>query len=386
MLLIAGFVLAALNLRPALAGLSPLLGEIMDDLALGPAAGGAITTVMVVCLGLLGPVAPVLSTRFGLDRALLVGLAVLAAGAVLRSSDGLFGLYGGAVLVGTAIAIMNVVMPGLVKQHFPTKIGLFTGLYVSCLVTGAATASAIAVPLADQYGWRIAAGSTALLAVLAALVWIPQAARPVPVAPTGPRPFRRLLRSRVTWYVTLFMGFQSMSFYIMLAWLPTIFQDAGLPADQAGYLLSLTNLMQIAATLSVPILAGRVRSQAPHVTAAAVLTVAGYLGVLLAPATLPWLWMSILGVGQGASIALALLIITLRAPDPASVTALSAIAQSCGYLLAALGPFVIGLLNQLTGGWTWPLVAGLGVCVIQLVFGLIAGRPVETARAEATIR
>ncbi|GAA1005968.1 MFS transporter [Acrocarpospora pleiomorpha] len=386
LLLIAGFALAALNLRPALAGLSPVLGAIMDDLALGPAAGGAITTVMVVCLGLLGPAAPLISTRFGLDRALLVGLLVLAVGAVVRSSDGLFGLYGGAVLVGTAIAIMNVVMPGLVKQHFPEKIGLFTGVYVSCLVAGAAGASALAVPLADAYGWRVAAGSAALLAVVAAVVWIPQAWRPVPVAKTGPRPFRRLLRSRVTWFVTAFMGLQSMSFYIMLAWLPTIFQDAGLPADQAGYLLSLTNLIQIAVTLSVPIIAGRARSQVPHVTGAAVLTFAGYLAVLLAPATLPWLWMIILGVGQGASIALALLIITLRAPDPTSVTALSAIAQSFGYLLAALGPFVIGLLNQLTGGWTWPLVAGLAVCVIQLVFGLVAARPVVITKEEATIR
>lgn len=380
LLLVAGFVLAALNLRPGLAGISPLLGEIMADLAIGPAAAGAITTVMVVCLGLLGPAAPALATRFGLDRALLVGLLVLAVGAVLRSSDGLVGLYGGAALVGTAIAIMNVVMPGLVKQHFPDRIGLFTGIYVSCLVTGAAGASALAVPLAEAYGWRVAAGSVALLAVAAALLWAPQAWRAATVVGGGPRPFRRLLRSRVTWFVTAFMGLQSMSFYIVLAWLPTIFQDAGLPADQAGYLLSLTNLVQITATLSVPIVAGRARSQVPHVTGAVLLTIAGYLGVLLAPATLPWLWMIILGVGQGASIALALLIITLRAPDPAAVTALSAVAQSVGYLLAALGPLFIGLLNQLTGGWTWPLLAGLGVCVAQLAFGLVAARPVGAGR------
>ncbi|WP_214110914.1 CynX/NimT family MFS transporter [Acrocarpospora catenulata] len=377
-LLVAGFVLAALNLRPGLAGISPLLGAIMGDLALGAAAAGAITTVMVLCLGLLGPVAPVLAGRFGLDRALLAGLLVLAAGAVLRSSDGLPGLYAGAVLVGTAIAIMNVVMPGLVKHHFPTQVGLFTGIYVSCLVTGAAGFSAAAVPIADVYGWRFAAAAPALLAVLAALVWAPQAFRRSGVpGQGGPRPYRALLANRVTWYVTAFMGLQSMSFYIMLAWLPTIFRDAGLPADQAGYLLSLTNLAQIAATLTVPVHAGRARSQVPHVTAAAVLTAGGYVAVLLAPTTLPWLWMIILGVGQGASIALALLIITLRAPDPASVTALSAVAQSFGYVLAALGPLLIGLLNQLTGGWTWPLLAGLLVCAVQLAFGVIAGRPLH---------
>ncbi|WP_405141026.1 MFS transporter [Sphaerisporangium sp. NBC_01403] len=377
-LLIAGFVLASLNLRPALAGMSPLLSEIMDDLSLSPAAGGAITTVMVVCLGLLAPVAPALATRLGLDRTLLIGLLILAAGVVLRGVGGLVALYAGSAVAGTAIAIMNVVMPGVVKQHFPHRVGLFTGIYVSGLVTGAATASAIMVPIEEGYGWRAAAGSVAVLALAAAALWAPQALRRHRRDRDGGghRPYAMLLRRRVTWYVMAFMGFQSLTFYIMLAWLPTIFRDAGLPADQAGYLLALTNLAQIAATLTVPVHAGRARSQVPHIVVAALLTVAGYLGVLIAPVTLPWLWMIVLGVGQGASIALALLIIALRAPDPASVTALSAVAQSSGYLLAALGPFLIGLLHQLSGGWTLPLVTGLLVCGVQLGFGVLAGRPV----------
>ncbi|WP_256862173.1 MFS transporter [Microbispora sp. GKU 823] len=168
LLLVCGFVLAALNLRPALAGVSPLLPAIMRDLGLSPAGGGAITTVMVACLGLLAPAAPALATRIGLDRTLLAGLLVLAAGVALRSADGVPALYCGAALAGTAIAVMNVVMPGLVKQHFPGRIGLFTGLYVSVMVSGAAMASAAMVPLAGQVGWRAAAGSATLLALLAA--------------------------------------------------------------------------------------------------------------------------------------------------------------------------------------------------------------------------
>ncbi|WP_307801960.1 MFS transporter, partial [Microbispora triticiradicis] len=171
LLLIVGFVLAALNLRPALAGVSPILPTIMRDLGLGPAGGGAITTVMVGCLGLLAPAAPVLATRIGLDRTLLAGLLVLAAGVALRSADGVSALYGGAALAGAAIAVMNVVMPGLVKQHFPGRIGLFTGLYVSVMVGGAALASAVMVPLTGGLGWRTAAGSAAPLALLAAALW-----------------------------------------------------------------------------------------------------------------------------------------------------------------------------------------------------------------------
>lgn len=385
LLLVAGFILAAWNLRPALAGVSPLLTEIMADLRLTPAEGGAITTVMVVCLGLLGPLAPVFASRIGLDRTLLIGLLILAVGIVIRSTDGLVGLYGGAAVAGTAIAIMNVVMPGIVKQHFPTRIGPITGIYVSCLVAGAAATSMVMVPLAEVVGWRSAAGSAAVLALLAAALWAPQALRagktPEIAGPSRPgAPYRTLLRSRTTWLVTAFMGLQSLTFYVMLTWVPTIFQSAGLPADQAGYLLGLTNLTQIAAALTVPVHAGAARSQVPHVTVAAALTIAGYIGVLLAPATLPWLWMIALGLGQGASIALALLIITMRASEPTAVTALSAVAQSIGYVLAALGPVAVGLLYQLSGGWRMPLLAVIGACVLQLGFGVLAARPVSRPR------
>ncbi|WP_113704990.1 CynX/NimT family MFS transporter [Nonomuraea lactucae] len=381
-LLLGGFILASLNLRPALAGVSPLLGEIMADVGLTPAAGGAITTVMVVCLGLFGMVTPALARWAGLDRTLLAGLLLLALGVLVRTVDGVFALYLGSALAGTAIAVMNVAMPGVVKQHFPRQVGVYTSVYVSGLVVGAAAASALMIPLerATGYGWRGVSALVAVPAVAAALLWLPQTLGKQAVPVDGrSRHFAAILRSGVTWWVTALMGLQSLTFYIMLAWVPTIFQESGVPADQAGYLLSLTSLAQVAATLAVPVHAGRRASQVPHVVVAAGLTVVGYLGVLLAPTTVPWLWMIILGLGQGASVALALLIIVLRAPDPSSVTALSAVAQSCGYVLAALGPLLIGMLRQASGGWTVPLLAGLAFCLAQAVAGVFAARP-RTAR------
>ncbi|MBB6475866.1 MFS transporter [Sphaerisporangium rubeum] len=374
--------MASLNLRPALAGVSPLLGQIMADLGLGAAAGGAITTVMVLCLGLAGPAAPALAGRIGLDRTLLVGLIVLAAGVALRVSGGVIAVYAGSAVVGIAIAVMNVSMPGVVKEHFPRHVGAFTGIYVSGLVVGAAGASAVMVPLAEEGGWRFAALTPAALAAFAAVLWVPQAVRRAGRAGRStavPRRYAVLLRDRATWYITGFMGVQSLTFYVMLAWLPTIFHDAGLPEDEAGYLLALTNLAQLAATLTVPWHAGRASTQAPHVTVAAALSIAGYLGVLLAPVTVPWVWMILLGAGQGASLALALLLITLRAPDPASVTALSAVAQTAGYVIAALGPLLVGVVHQITGGWTVPLVAGTVACGGQLLLGLLAARPVTAS-------
>ncbi|MBN6057323.1 MFS transporter [Nonomuraea sp. RK-328] len=384
-LLYGGFVLAALNLRPALAGLSPLLDEIMTDVGLTPTAGGAITTVMVLCLGLFGWLTPFLARRTGLDRTLLAGLLLLAFGVLVRAADGAPALYLGSALAGTAIAVMNVAMPGVVKQHFPDHVGPWTSVYVSALVVGAGAGAALMVPLErlTGYDWRGVSALAAVPALAAALLWLPQAFRRPRgesdsrgAAPAvGARPFASLLRSRTTWWVTAFMGLQSLTFYIMLAWLPTIFQEAGLPADQAGYLLSLSNLAQVGATFTVPVHAARRASQVPHVVASSVLTIAGYVAVLAAPTTVPWLSMTVLGLGQGASLALALLIIAQRAPDPASVTALSAVAQSCGYVLAALGPLLIGLLRQESGGWTVPLLAGLAACVAQTVTGVRAARP-----------
>ncbi|MEO3792479.1 MFS transporter [Nonomuraea sp. B10E15] len=375
--LVAGFVLAALNLRPAIAGISPLLDEIMDDVGLSPAGGGAITTVMVVCLGVFGLAVPLLARRIGLDRTLFAGLLVIAAGVALRGLDGAALLYLGSALAATAIAVMNVAMPGVVKQHFPSRINLMTGVYVSSVVAGAATASALVIPLehVTGYGWRGVSALLAVPALLAALLWLPQARRGRAGGQDGPRPIGMVLRSPLTWYVTALMGLQSLTFYVMLAWLPTIFIEAGVPPDQAGYLLSLTNLVQVGTSLAVPVLAGRRKSQAPYAVAAGVLTVLGYLGMLLAPTTLPWVWMIVLGVGQGASFVLALLIIALRPANPAGVTALSAVAQSVGYGVAALGPMLFGLLREVSGGWSVPLMAGMGALVVQIVAGWHAGRP-----------
>ena len=381
-LLVAAFTLAALNLRPAIATVSPLLPEIRADLGLDAAAGGAITSVMVLCLGVLSPVAPVLVRRFGLDRTLLIALLVLAGGVTLRSVDGVLALYAGSAVAGTAIAIANVIMPGVVKERFPTRVGLFTGVYTSALVAGASAGAAVMVPLAEQTGWRVAAGSAAVLAFLAAVLWFPQVERgPWPVTPVEPGRYRRLLGRPVTWFVTGFFAVQSMTFYLMLAWLPTVFRDAGLPAADAGNLLALTNAVQIGSTLLMPQIAARARTQAPHAVIATLTTLAGFAGVMLAPTTAPWLWMVVLGLGQGSTISLALLIITLRAPDPESVTALSAVAQTVAYVFAAAGPMLIGAIHEATGGWTVPLGVAVGLSGVQVIFAYLAGRPVrESAR------
>ena len=380
--LVCGIVLAALNLRPALAGISPLLAQIMAGLRLNPTAGGLVTTVMVVCLGIAAPLAPLPVRRLGPERTLLAGLAVLAAGTLLRSAGGAVELYLGAAVAGCAIAVLNVLMPALVRRHFPDHVGLLTAVYVTALVLGAALAAGLTVPVehAIDAGWRPAAAASALLAVPAILAWLPWA-RTRGTEPQAHRPFRTLLRAPITWYVTGFMGLQSLNFYTALAWLPAIYQDAGVDADSAGYLLGLANLTQVTTTLTVPVLAARARTQSGYVAAAATLAIAGYLGILLAPGSASWLWAVLLGLGQGSSIALALLLIALRAPGAAAVTTLSSVAQSIGYVLAAAGPVLVGALRQASGGWTVPLATVLLLLAAQLIVGVRAGRPAEARPA-----
>jgi CP family cyanate transporter-like MFS transporter len=377
-LVVVGIVLASLNLRPALANVSPLLAEIMADLRLSPTGGGLITTVMVLCLGIGAPAAAVAERRLGLERTLVVALATLAAGTLLRSAGGTTELYAGAAVAGCGIAVLNVIMPALVRQYFPDRIGLLTGTYVTGLSLGAALAASFTVPLEHAIGggWRPAAAAIAPLAVLAILVWLPQLRQRHVVLPAR-RSIRTLLRARITWYVTGFMGLQSLTFYTSLAWLPEILRDAGLAATEAGFLLGLANLAQIATTFTMPVLASRARTQSWHVVAAAALTAIGYLGVLLAPGTATWVWAVVLGLGQGASISLALLIITLRAPDRSSVTALSSIAQSTGYVVAATGPVLVGVLRETSGGWSLPLTCVLLILVVQALLGRKAGKPLD---------
>ncbi|MTK04453.1 MFS transporter [Micromonospora sp. CP22] len=348
----------------------------MAEFRLTPTAGGLLTTTMVVCLGIVAPLAAPMVHRLGMERTVLAGLAVLAGGILLRSAGGPVVLYLGAALAGSGIAILNVLMPPLLRRHFADRVGLLTGIYVAVLVLGAALAGGLTVPLqqATNTGWRLTAAAVALLVAPALLVWLPLT-RARHVEPRGPRPFRTLLRTPITWYVTGFMGLQSLTFYTALAWLPAIYTDAGLAPAQAGYLLGLANLTQITTALTLPALAARARTQSGHVAWAAVLTIAGYLGMLLAPGSTSWLWAVLLGLGQGASIALALLLIALRAPEAGLITAFSAIAQFLGYILAASGPVLVGALYQASGGWTVPLGSVLVLLMAQLVVGLRASRP-----------
>ncbi|MFI6419231.1 CynX/NimT family MFS transporter [Streptomyces sp. NPDC050842] len=381
--LLVGIVLASLNMRASLASVAPLVGEISTALGLSSTASSLVTSVPVLFLGLGALVAPWLGRRFGAERVLFAALLLLAVGILARVLPSVYALYGGGILVGTAIALLNVLMPGLVKRDFPDRAAAMTSVYTGAMIAGATVAAAAAVPLEEALGggWKASLGVWSLLALVAAVAWLPQVViargrtgHEVRAVPAGDARPVSLWRSPLAWQVTLFMGMQSVWTYVLIAWMPTIFTDHGMSRSTAGVVFAFNTLTQIVGAFAVPLLAGRTRSQRPLIVLVTALVAAGYVGLLVAPVEGAWLWSGVLGVGQGGALGLALTLIVLRSGDAATASRLSGMAQSVGYLLGAVGPLAAGALHQATGSWTLPIALVLGVCAVALAVGLLAAR------------
>ncbi|WP_370420079.1 CynX/NimT family MFS transporter [Streptomyces sp. QH1-20] len=382
-LVMLGIVLASLNMRAALAGVSPLLGEIGDHFHLAAAASSLVTTIPLVFMGLGSIFAPKLARRWGTEAVLCGALALLCGGIVLRVAPPVVALFVGCALVGTAIALLNVLMPGLIKRDFPDRAASMTALYSTAMILGATVSAASAVPLENALGgWQGSLASWALLAALAAAVWIPQVVisrrgtghgqpSAKPVAAGGGTD---LVRTPLAWQITLFMGSQSLVAYVCIAWLPTIFTDHGMSKAEAGLVFAFSTLVQMAGSFVVPMLAGRMRSQRLLAVVVVLFMAAGISGLLVAPVAGAWLWAVLLGIGQGGALGLALTMMVLRTRDAHTAARLSGMAQTWGYLLAAVGPFALGAVHQATGGWNIPIILLLVVCVGLVMLGLGAGR------------
>ncbi|MDV5096483.1 CynX/NimT family MFS transporter [Pseudomonas sp. LSJ-87] len=374
-LLLLGLVLVALNLRPALSSMAPVLGQVSEGLGLNASQAGLLTTLPVLCLGLFAPLAPVLARRFGSERVILGILATLALGIVVRSSLGATGVFLGSLMAGASIGIIGVLLPGIVKRDFPQHAGTLTGVYTMALCLGAAMAAGATVPLAQHFdgSWALGLGFWMLPALLAMLVWLPQARQGHGLHKVAYR-VRGLWRDPLAWQVTLYMGLQSSLAYIVFGWLPSILIGRGLSPTEAGLVLSGSVIVQLVSSLSAPWLATRGKDQRLAIVLVMLITLAGLFGCLYAPLSGLWGWAVVLGLGQGGTFALALTLIVLRSKDAHVAANLSSMAQGVGYTLASMGPFAVGLVHDLTGGWAavgW-IFAVLGVGAI--VFGLGAGR------------
>ena len=386
-LLLLGLVMVALNLRPALSSMAPLLGQVSVSLGLSGSTAGLLTTLPVLCLGLFAPLAPILSRRFGAERVVLGVLLLLAAGIALRSNFGAVGLFAGSLMAGASIGIIGVLLPGIVKRDFAEQAGTMTGVYTMALCLGAALAAGASVPLAQKLGdsWAVGLGFWLLPALLAALAWLPQTTSRQGAHRAAYR-VRGLLRDPLAWQVTLFMGLQSSLAYIVFGWLPSILISRGLTPAEAGLMMSASIMVQLPSALAAPWLATRGRDQRLAVVVLILLSLSGLFGCLYAPMSGIWGWAVVLGLGQGGIFAVALTLIVLRSRDSHVAASLSSMAQGVGYIVASVGPLAVGLVHDWTGGWDavgW-IFAFIGTAAI--LAGLGAARALQVAVVSEPLR
>lgn len=376
--LILGIVFLAANMRAPLTSVGPLVGDIRATLSISNMAAGILTTLPLLAFALLSPFAPKLSRRFGMEKVLFTALAVLTLGIVIRSASGTAALFVGTALIGIAISVCNVLLPGLIKQEFPQRIGVVTGIYSVAMNLCGAVASGISIPLTESLGlgWKGALGCWGILAIAAMAAWIPQLkGRHMPAVAVASAGIKRtsIWKSPLAWQVTLFMGMQSFVFYVTVAWLPEILAGKGMAAGTAGWMLFLMQFALLPFTFIVPILAAKMNNQRPLVVITGVLFVAGIAGFLF-DAPFVALWTVLLGVGAGFAFSLAMMFFGLRTQTTAEAAELSGMAQSIGYLLAAVGPTLFGLLHDMTHGWKIPLMLLLAASVLLFLVGMGAAK------------
>jgi MFS transporter, CP family, cyanate transporter len=371
--ILAGILLIAANLRLGVSATGSLLDSLTTSLHLGSATASFLTSIWALAFAVGGITGSWLARRFGVSHILTASVVILIAGSLLRAVPDTGALLGGSLLAGLGIALANVLLPAAVRQYFPEKIGLVTGLYATTLSCGSALAAGASVPLAGRLGSpELGLAIWALPALLALALWAAsrgqRAAHRIAAdraaVPAEHLPLRALTRSRLAWAMAALFGLQSMSGYVIMGWLPSILISAGMSATRAGAALSVTFVINIPFSFAVPVLGARMRDRRILFLVLSAAMALSFAGLIAAPIALIWLWAVLLGLGMSV-FPMVLALFSIRGGSPAGTAALSTFSQSLGYLLAAVAPLAVGILHEATGSWTPPLSIMVMVAVIQ---------------------
>ncbi len=376
-LLVIGVVVLAFNLRPAAVSVGPVLDELTRGLGMSPTQAGLLTALPVLAFAVFGALAPRLARGIGVHRTSFAALVCVVAGLALRSATHSITAFLALSVVALAgMATANVLLPSLIKLHFPHRIGLMTSVYTTSLAIGLTMASSLTVPVSEAFGsWRWGLFIWAVAAALAALPWL-GLLRHDQALGAQPRTVRLgdVARTRLGWAMALCFGLQSLHAYAVFGWFAQLYRDAGFSGTTAGLLLGVITGITIPVSFAAPALAARLHNQSWLFLGLLSCYAVGYLGMILAPRAGAWLWAMLVGVGTGV-FPVVLTLIGLRARTDGGTAALSGFTQSVGYLLSAIGPFGMGYLNERTGGWTVPLICLLVLLAPLTLAALYVSRP-----------
>ncbi|MFU8945805.1 CynX/NimT family MFS transporter [Mycetocola zhadangensis] len=376
-----GIILVAANLRTAVGALSPILGRISTDLPLSPLVVGLLGSMPPVCFALFGIITPALVRRTKLEVVLIAALVAMLVGHLVRGFAGdVLVLVLGSALTFAGLGLGNVLLPPIVKKYFPDRIALVTTIYVTMLSVSTLVPPLVAVPVADGSGWRVSLAMWASLCLVALIPWVSlllgnrRSATAPAIEEAKSTVVEKLWRSPLAWSLAVVFGLSSLNAYAMFAWLPSLLHDTvGVSDATAGVLLSVYAFMGFPAGLLIPVLAARMKNVALLVYVAVGFLVAGYLGLLLAPTAVPVIWVVLIGLGP-LLFPLALVLINLRSRTHDGAIALSSFVQSVGYVIGAIGPLVVGITHDATGGWTVPLILLICIAFVGIFAGAVVAR------------
>lgn len=395
LVVLAAIVLVGLNLRLAVAAVSPIFSSLRETFPVSTTQVGLLGTIPVASFALFGALAAPIGRKLGLEPAIILAMAFAVVGQLLRAvAPNMPVFLGWSVLALGGMGMANVLLPPLVKRYFPDRIGAVTASYSVALTVSTAVPPLVALPVALAAGWRFSVGMWAVVGVAAIVPWLvvvtrsmaarshlreilrraPRADRPALLVRSGAAESRLVWRSRLGWALVLTFFANTTGTYVMFAWLPQILEDAGLGSEVGGRWLAVFAILGLPAALFAPILTARMRNPYPLVVLFVSCWIVGYLGLWLSPAQGTAVWMILCGIGPGA-FPVQLALIGLRTRTPAIASALSGMVQGLGYALAIAGPVGIGLLHEATDSWTAPFIVLLSLLVLLLVAAWFACRP-----------
>lgn len=377
---IIGIIFVAFNLRPAITSVGSLVSMIRDDTGMSNGEAGFITTLPLLAFAFLSPVAPKVAKKLGKEMTIFLALILLGCGILTRSAGWVPTLFAGTALIGIGVAFCNVLLPGMVKEAYPTKVGLMTGIYTVAMAICAGLAPGISVPLAENagLGWRGSLSVWGIVALAALFVWITQLKQRQGIANGGMKkssPSSSLYKSSIAWQLTIFMGLQSLIYFCFIAWLPEMLVNQGINTTTAGWMVSIIQFSGIPFNFIIPVVADKLPNQKALVLGIGIICIIGIVGLLIGGnfAMLTF-YIICIGIATGASLSLALTLIALRARNATQAADLSGMAQSIGYLLAALGPIALGIIFDTLHSWVLPLILLIVITIIMTIAGMGAGR------------